>query len=142
MVAVQPAPCADPEVVVLILQNCPDNVVTQAFGIFRIMLKMNYPFRVRIEAVQSTVKGSHPELSFMVFPYAFQFVMAQRVGVLRIMLEDPEVMTIKPVKSIFGHKPHETLTVLNNGVDNALRQALSDGIMAENRIILLGIKIP
>jgi hypothetical protein len=58
-----------------------------------------------------------------------------------IVSQDREIVAIVFVQAVFGAKPQESLLILQNRVDNALRQALLDGNLLEGEAAGLGVKL-
>ena len=64
-----------------------------------------------IEEIQALL-GSDPEIAVRIFQYPIDFVVADAIVVVRIMLVMPDLIPVVPVQSGIGADPQESLAIL------------------------------
>src|SRR5690606_4810138 len=77
-----------------------------------------------VVAVEARLEGPHPEDSLAVLVDALEVVVGEAVGVVRIVAQDAEAVAVVAVEPVFGGEPEEADPVLEDALDDALRESL------------------
>src|SRR5580658_10280103 len=73
-----------------------------------------------IESIE-TVFATHPQCSRAVLEQRQHEHPAQTIGLARIILEHPELVSVVAIDSLLSRKPHESLIILDDLRDAVLR---------------------
>ena len=106
------------------------NQSTTYRGVFGVMQVASETFSCWIEFVHSRV-GREPQVAVIVFHQALNEIRVRAVGVARVALVYEKRIPVIAIEAVSSGKPHKAATVLQNGSDIALRQAILGGEMCE-----------
>ena len=69
---------------------------------------------------------SYPEIVLLILSDGSDAIVGERIGIVELIPEDFEIITIIPVESIISTEPHEAIVVLENTSHGIIRKAFVD----------------
>ncbi|MDZ7411640.1 MAG: hypothetical protein ONB51_20670 [candidate division KSB1 bacterium] len=109
---------------VTVFANGRDKIMAQGSGVLRIVPVRRKSFLCRIEPVEAAGVSADPQPSSLIFANGGHPIIRQRPGIVGIILENREAITVVLVHPLLRAEPHKAVTVLKNGGNRALRQSL------------------
>ena len=104
------------------------------------MLEMLEDFSSRVKSMQTAAMRTDPNHTRFILVQRSDDVVAQTVGVVRVMLVYLEVVTVILVQSVLRANPQEAPAILQNGVDGILGESLFNADALDLEIIILGVE--
>jgi len=86
-----------------------------------------------------TIVGSNPNDTGLVNEHRFDEIIAQTVWIIRLVLENRNLMTIKAIEAANGSNPDKALRILGHDIGNGVAQAVPNGQMGKYQLLLLCI---
>src|SRR5215212_8406754 len=120
IVTVQAFQRSHPEPAAGVFFNRSDCIITDAGRFIRIVPITKKRLSGGVEAVQTAAPGPDPQEAVLVLRDGEDTVMAERIGVIRIMLKDLEGVPVVAVQSIRCADPEEPPAILENGQSGVL----------------------
>jgi hypothetical protein len=85
----------------------------------------------RVVTVEDGVCADKPEVVALITVAVLDPVGAQAVGIVAMVLIDPELVAVVAVQTVLGAEPHKAPAVLDDAVDRALGKTVLDGELPE-----------
>ena len=123
---VQPVGGAYPQATWPFRQDCFGHIITEAFGVIRLVKETPEGLRAGVKAVEAAI-GGNPKNARFVLQHCINFVITDAGGVPRPVFINRERIAIVAVQAVIGAKPEVALPALKAGINGVIRQALLMG---------------
>ncbi len=91
--------------------------------------------QIWVISIKATAQSTNPERTKMVFMNCPNPIIAQAVGIIRVVPVSREVLAIVFIQAILCPKPHESVAVLKNGKRTILGETVFHCYVFESDIV-------